>query len=271
MVSFFEFLLITFGINMNNRMIRILFLLAFLVVTGNSFAQRNVRDSIIGTPWVALHYGLNSPGGDLATKFGILNHLGSMAGYKTTKNWVFGFDGNFIFGNRIKIPSLLANLADDQGNITDANGDIALIVVTARGFNVNVMVGKVIPIWSPNQNSGIYVHAGIGYVQHKVRVETQDQVIPTLELEYRKGYDRYTTGVNLHQFVGYAFLANQGIFNFYGGFYAQEGFTYNRRDVFFDLPGEPVSKKQMFELQLGFKVGWFIPVYQRKPKDFYYD
>jgi hypothetical protein len=27
----------------------------------------------------------------------------------------------------------------------------------------------------------------------------------------------------------------------------------------------------MFDLQYGFKVGWFIPIYQRKPKDYYFE
>ena len=59
--------------------------------------------------------------------------------------------------------------------------------------------------------------------------------------------------------------------NFYGGFYLQEGLTYNRRNVFYDQPGVEVPKGQMLDIQLGFKVGWFIPVYQRKPKDYYFD
>ncbi|MNY44344.1 hypothetical protein D3C86_1793660 [compost metagenome] len=108
-------------------------------------------------------------------------------------------------------------------------------------------------------------------MQYKARIETQDQVVTTLELDYRKGYDRYTTGLNFHQFAGYAFMANQGFINFYAGFYIQEGLTYNRREIFFDEPDVPVSKAQRLDLQYGFKVGWFVPVYKRKPKDYYFD
>jgi hypothetical protein len=243
----------------------------FMLSTFFGFGQRNVRDSAIATPWIAIHYGLNAPAGDLKERFGLVNHLGAMAGYKTNKNWVFGFDGNFMFGNQIKIPNMLSHLTDSYGNITDVNGDIAIVVVTMRGFNVNAMVGKVFPVLSPNKNSGIYVHGGLGYLQYKARVETQDQVIPTLEKKYRKGYDRYTTGLNFHQFVGYAFMANQGFLNFYAGFYIQEGLTHNRRQVFFDQPDIPVSNALRLDMQYGFKVGWFVPVYKRKPKDFYFD
>lgn len=234
-------------------------------------AQRNVKDSIISTPWIGLQYGLIAPGGDLKERFGTLNHLGVMAGYKTNRNWVLGLDGNFIFGDQIKVNSLFNQLIDSYGNITDVNGEVARVLVTARGFNVNLMIGKVFSIAGPNSNSGIYVHGGLGYMQHKMRVETQDQVIPTLELTYRKGYDRYTTGLNFHQFIGYAFMANKVFVNFYGGFYCSQGLTYNRRTIFFDQPTVPVSTAQRLDLQYGIKLGWFIPIYERKPKDFYYD
>jgi hypothetical protein len=176
-----------------------------------------------------------------------------------------------MFGSKINETGLFDQLVDSYGNITDDNGDVGQIVLFSRGFNANLMVGKVFPILSPNENSGIYVHAGLGYLQHKIRIESNYQVIPSLEKDYKKGYDRFTSGLNFHQFVGYAFLANQGIVNFYGGFYLQEGLTYNRREVFFDRPFEDVPKAQRLDIQYGFKVGWFIPVYQRKPKDYYFN
>ena len=176
-----------------------------------------------------------------------------------------------MFGNQVKIPGMFSKLVDSYGNITDVTGEIASVSVGMRGFNANVMVGKVITVLSPNENSGIFIHGGIGYMQYRARIETPHQVIPLIEKNYRKGYDRYTTGVNFHQFVGYAFMANSGFLNFYGGFYIQEGLTKNRRDIFFDEPDVPVSKELRLDLQYGFKVGWFIPIYKRKPKDYYFD
>lgn len=242
-----------------------------LLLSLTALSQRNTKDSIIGTPWVALHYGGNWTHGDLADRFGYTNHLGAMAGYKTNRNWVLGLDGNFMFGNQIKVNGMFDGIADSYGNITDQNGDVALVVLSERGFNINLMVGKVFPVFSNNRNSGIYIHGGLGYLQHRIKIETQDHVAPSIELKYKKGYDRYTTGINFHQFVGYAFLANQGVVNFYGGFYIQEGLTHNRRDIFFDRPEEPVPTGTMLDIQLGFKLGWFVPIYQRKPKDYYFN
>jgi hypothetical protein len=245
-----------------------LFFLFSILLFSSTFAQRNV----IGTPLIGVHYGANWTQGDLADRFGYLNHIGLVAGYKTTKNWFYGIDGNFIFGSKIRNSNdLFANLVDSYGNITDINGDIAKVLVYARGFNANVSIGKLFPVLSPNKNSGIMVQLGIGYLAHKYRIETQDQVIPEIELDYRKGYDRLTTGPNLHQFVGYSFLANGGFYNFYGGFYAQEGFTKNRRTIFFDHPDTPVPTNVRFDIQIGLRVGWYIPIYKRMPKDFYFN
>ena len=250
------------------------FVILFLVLLfflKEAKAQRNVKDSIIGTPWIAMNYGGNWPQLDLALKYGYLSHLGILAGYKTKKNWFYGVDANFIFGNQVKLNGMFTHLLDSKGNITDINGDIGRVVVTARGFNTNIAVGKVFPFLSPNSNSGIFIHGGIGLLAHKFRIDTQDQVIPQIELDYRKGYDQLTLGPNLHEFFGYAFMANHGLINFYGGFYAQQGFTKNMRDIFYNQPDIPVSKKTMLDIQIGCKFGWFIPFYVRKPKEFYID
>lgn len=250
----------------------------FLLLSSNIVAQRNVKDSIIGTPLIGVHYGAIWTGGDLAKRYGFMNHVGINAGYKTKRNWYYGMDGNFMFGNRIvaEKPSdefygIFDHLTDSYGNITDVNGDTAIVILFARGFNANVTLGKLFPVLSPNRNSGIMVQIGAGYLNHRLRVETQEQVVPQLELDYKKGYDRLTTGWNLHQFVGYSFMSNAGFYNFYGGFYIQEGFTQNRRTVFFDKPDEPVSTATRFDLQYGLRIGWYIPVYKRQPKDFYYE
>ena len=55
-----------------------------------------------------------------------------LAGYKTTKNWFWGFEGNFMFTNQIKAEGLFDGLVDDQGNIFNGNGDVASVFVLGR-------------------------------------------------------------------------------------------------------------------------------------------
>lgn len=246
-------------------------LVIFLSINWMAFGQRNVKDSIIATPWISIQYGLNWTAGDLKDRLGLLNHIGFFAGYKTSRNWIYGVDASFIFGQDVRVTGLLDHLLDSNGNITDMNGDIAKVRVLGRGYHANGNVGKIFPVLSPNKNSGIYVKIGIGYTAYKLRIETQDQVIPQLELDYKKGYDRLTGGFNTQQFVGYALMANQGAYNFYAGFYIQEAFTYNKRTVFFDQPNTEVPKDMRVDIQYGFKIAWLIPFYKRLPKEFYYN
>ena len=241
----------------------------FSVLT--SFGQRNMADSTIGATWLGAQYGANFTAGDLADRYGFMNHIGFFAGYKTKRNWIYGLDANFMFGNDVRLSGLFDHLTDASGNITDINGDIAVVRVLARGVNVNATVGKILPILNPNPNSGIYVNIGIGYLLHRLRVETQDHVVPQLELDYKKGYDRLTIGPNTSQFLGYAFMADQGAVNFYGGLYAQQGFTRNQRTINFDTPNVPVSTDIRVDMQFGLKIGWLIPIYKRQPKEFYYN
>jgi hypothetical protein len=248
-------------------------LLSFLLFQWNnlSFSQRNVKDTIIGTPIFALHYGGNLTAADLKERYGYLNHVGGLIGYKTSRNWFWGLDANFIFGSKILMSDPLFHLRDSKGNITDENGDIAAVIYNSRGFNANAAFGKVLPVLSPNANSGIFIHGGAGILAHKLRIETNNQVVPPIEAEYRKGYDRLTMGLNVHQFVGYSYMSNRGLVNFYGGFYFQEGFTKNQRTINFDEPNIPVSTKTRLDIQYGFKLGWMIPIYKRLPKDYYFD
>lgn len=246
-------------------------LTVLLFLSLNGLSQRRVTDSVVSTPWVGLHYGAKWTGKDLAERYGYFNQIGFTAGYKSNRNWVLALDGNFLFGNKIRIDSVFRNLTDKNGYMFDENGSLATVVTYSRGFNLNVAIGKVFPVLSPNENSGIYVHAGVGYLQHKLRIETNSQYVPQVETIYKKGYDRFTSGVNFHQFLGYAFLADQGIVNFYGGFYIQEGLTYNRRDVFFDLPNIPVDQSMRLDLIYGVRLGWFVPIYKRKLKEYYYN
>lgn len=249
-------------------MIILIFLGAF---THELSAQNQKSDSAVSRTWIGLEYGANSTFGDLSDRYGFLNQIGLMTGFKTKKNYFFGLNSYFLFGNDVRLTGVFDHLTDEYGNITDVNGDIAALVVFPRGFSSNLTIGKILPILNVNSNSGIFIHGGIGFLLHKMKIETNEQVVPQLELDYKKGYDRLTTGINFHQFLGYNFMATTGGYHFYGGFYAQQGFTKNRRDLFYDRPDEEVSKDTRLDIQMGLKLGWVIPIYKRQPKEFYFD
>lgn len=255
---------------MKTKIILILFLAFCSRVTN---AQRNMADSAIGTTLLGIQYGLSWTGGDLKERYGLFNNVGFTAGYKFKSNWYLGFEGDFMFGQdvRMNLDEVFGSLVDDQGFIIDVNGDLGSVLLFSRGFHANIEGGKVFSRLGHNANSGVMVKFGVGYLNHRMRIETNEQVIPSIEEDYKRGYDRLTTGINTSQFLGYLFMSDNSFLNFYGGVFIQEGFTYNRRKMFYDAPNTYAPTDMRMDILYGFKVGWLIPIYKRKPKEYYYN
>lgn len=222
-------------------------------------------------PVVGVHYGGAMSGGDLADRYGYFNRVGLTAGYKFKSNWSFGLESDFWFSDNVRMTGLFDHLVDDAGNITNDLGLPASVLVYPRGVHVNGYIGKLIPLNQNNRNSGLLLQFGAGYMLHRLRIETNDNVVPQIELEYKKGYDRLTTGLNTQQFIAYSFMNNRGSVSFYAGLYFQQGFTYNRRTINFDQPDIPVSTARRLDLQTGFRIGWYIPFYSAEPREYYYN
>lgn len=232
-------------------------------------SQRNFGDTLTeGRVLASAHYATGWTGGDLVNRHGFLNLVGFQGGFKFKSNWFLLTDANFLFGSDVKIPGLLDLMKDSYGNITDINGDPATVSVLSRGLATSIQFGRIFPLSYTNRNSGIMVHAGLGYLNHRIKIETQTQVVPLIELDYKKGYDRLCTGMSSMQFIGYSFMPRNSFYNFYGGMYAIEGFTKDRRTIFFDQPTVPVSTKTRLDVIVGLKIGWYIPFYSSN-KDYY--
>ncbi len=251
--------------------LRIVICAVLLLSSSKVLSQRVVEDDIIATPYVGIQYGANMTDGDLADRFGFANHLGILAGYKTDLNWVFAVDANFMFSQNVREPGLLSNIMDSQGTITNTSGSPADILLFLRGLSVNGIFGFIFPNTGHNPNSGVMFELGAGYLWHRIRIESQEDEAPQIEGDYLQGYDRLTSGLNTSQFIGYNFMANGGVFNFYTGLYFQQGYTYNRREIFWDRPDYQVPTDRRLDLQFGLRFGWMIPIYKRQVKDFYYN
>ena len=118
-------------------------------------------------------------------------------------------------------------------------------------------------------NSGIMIRAGVGYIQHWIRIRVEEEkIVPGFQGDYGLGYDRLTSGFSMHQFIGYLYMGDSRVLNFYVGWEFVEAWTKNRRDMNFDTGLREEDSR--FETLNGFKVGWIIPIYRRTPKAFYY-
>jgi hypothetical protein len=113
------------------------------------------------------------------------------------------------------------------------------------------------------------IKLGVGFVSHRMDVVVQDNTALQVSEDYGKGYDRLTTGVGLNQFIGYMYLGDSRIWNFYAGLDFSQAWTKNRRDMNFDTREKDNS--QHFDTFFGFKVGWVIPLYKRASTTYYYN
>jgi len=213
-------------------------------------------------------YAHQFPGGDLATRFGHNSNIGFSATRKTSGNFLFGLEGSFIFGNKVVEPGILRNVINSAGQVVDADGQMADVFLYERGWTAFATVGKILPLFGPNPNSGLMLKVGGGYMRHKVRVQTQKNVVPQLEDEYLEGYDRLCAGPAALLFVGYQHLSNRRRVNFFAGVELIAGFTQALRPYNFDT--EQYNTPDRTDLLTGLRVGWSFPLYQRMDDRFRY-
>jgi hypothetical protein len=244
----------------------LLLLLVFLYAF-RGHAQVNVKDSSIFTSVFFVAYSYQFPQGDLAELYGGNSSIGGGMLFKTKSNWIFGAEGNYLFGGDAKNDTLLKNISTPDGFIIDANGYYADIVYYERGYSFYAKLGKQFPVFGSNPNSGITLMAGIGYLQDKIRIHNPGNTAPQINGDYKKGYDRLNGGFALNGSLGYTYISNTRLLNFYAGFEFIQSWTKSKRDYAFDLGEvENVSYSSQF---YGIKVVWMIPLYKRSPKNYY--
>lgn len=233
-----------------------------------SYSQGSIRDSSISMHMAGLGYSFQLPAGDLADRYGWNSMIEGNYAYKLKSNYIFSLNGGFIFGNQMKETTMLDGLKNDEGAILGDDGKYADIRLFERGYHISLTFGKMFSFKKPNPNSGILVMAGPGFIQHKIRIETIGNTVPQLNKEYKRGYDRLTNGVELHEVIGYYHFGNKHLVNYYLGFEFIQAFTKSRRDYNFDTMSK--DDKDRIDLLFGIRAGWMLPIYKKAPQKYYY-
>jgi len=266
----FDLYLHFLAIHIMYRFLILSLFLLLLINVNSAYSQASVSDSAFSIPMFYATYAYQFPGGDLAERYGNNSGIGGGFQWKTNKNWIAGGEFLFLFGNNVKIADqIMFNLKTDNGNIINMAGNFTNYSIFERGYYISGRIGKLFPVLSPNENSGIVVMGSLGYLQHKIRIEVEKNTAPQLNGDYKKGYDRLTGGFGISQYVGYMFIGNSHLLNFFGGFEIYEAWTKAKREVNFDTR-LPDLKTNRFDLLIGLKVGWIVPLFKRMPEKHYY-
>jgi len=261
---------------------------AFLFIIALSATATGQRDSIrtvdsirpkpkpsvnrIFTPQRAVLFRFNYtaaiPGGDLVKRFGGFSNLGMSVGLKLESGWDLRIEGGFLFSRNVKEYTVLDSIRNSDGYLTDQNGYNFDPVISMRGYTVGAHIGKLFPV-DRNQNSGILVSLGGGFIQHKLHFQKLNNGAPQVTPAYLKGYDRLTNGFVINEFIGYQYLSMKGLINFYAGIEFAQGSTQYARNWNYDLMGPDNRRRR--DNYWGIRIGWILPIYgTNKGQDEFY-
>ena len=227
---------------------------------------QSVKDSCFRILMVGVHFSGQLPKYDLEKRFGPNLSAGASFTWKTKHNLLFSVEGSYFFGKNVR-EDVVASMRNENGKITDNEGFPADLRQTERGWNIYGNVGYIISKLGNNPNSGVMITVGGGWMQHKVNLYDANKKVAAVKGDLKKGYDRLTGGFGLTQFIGYKYISNNRIANCYFGFEFYEGFTQSLRGFNYDTGLEDTQKR--FDMLMGFRFGWILPLYKRT-KDFYY-
>lgn len=235
----------------------------FLFLSLNIISQeKNINSKII-----TFDYTYQVPINQMAIDFGHNSSLGF--NYLTNNNnLLIGLDANFMFGNNVKNDSLLRNIATEEGWLINLSGELDTILLYERGWNSHFLFGRSF-LFQRNNLSGIYVYGGLGYLQHKIRMESNRTDIPQIEYEYIKGYDKFTNGVSSKICVSYKYFSKHNSLQYHVGAEFINAFTKNRRSYNFSEM-EEYSNDLKFDQLIGVKFGVIIPIYRNNEEKFHY-
>ncbi len=240
-----------------------------LFFSGLISAQVNVKDSLHSVSIIGVGGGINVPGLDLKTRFGYFTSIHGNYYRKQASGLIWGTDISFFFGDQVNETNVLKSIATKDGYIIGGNGTLYEPMFYMRGFSSSVRIGKLFSILGPNKNSGIYCMGGAGFLQHKIRIDTErNAFVPALTKEYLKGYDRLSNGILFQPTIGYLYLSNSRLLNFSLQLEYYIAFTQNRRSFNFDEIAADTKKRT--DTFLNVRLNWLLPVYKKKAKDFYY-
>jgi hypothetical protein len=229
--------------------------------------QVNLDDSIVSANIVNIDLGFGFPAADMAARFGPHATVGGGYQYKTANNWIFGLNGTYIYGYVVKEDSILDVLKNDDGFLIGTDGLLYDPILWEQGFDFKFQAGKITSLFSINTNSGLAFMGGIGFLQHNIWIYIDEQAVPQLDKEYRKGYDRLSNGLMLNQYIGYYFFSNKNFVNFRAGFDIDEAFTQNRRSYNYDT--QIADDEQRFDMMITFKLSWNLPLFEKPQRKFY--
>ena len=203
----------------------------------------------------------------------------------------FGFGVQGPASNGVQLRGYFALYPQIQNNNTKtargAQVDMREIYSAASGDFGEVLFGRTLSLFQRNaivqdmtlfgvgatadntNNGGTTLgRIGFGYVYHKIFIETLMGEIPQLNEDLQKGYDRLSGGFSMKQSITFMFLSNNEKINFHAGLEIIECWSKDLRTQNYSTG--LIENEKRFDVFIGLKIGWILPLRKRTTSNFYY-
>lgn len=248
-----------------NKLFSIIILLYSSIVISQDSKQASKEESEI---LLSINHVLQFPAGNLADRFGNNSDISISLMYKNKKNIVITLEGGVLFGSNVKEDNLFESIDGDNGVLISQNGEIPIIRLFERGGHLDLNFGKYFQLTDKNKQSGILLSIGLGYIYHKILIETIITELPQLNEELLKGYDRLSGGILLKQFIGYLYFSKKNNIRFLLGIETMQGFTRDLRA--YNYTAQTYINRKRIDHLIGFKTGFIVPIKKRYTGKYYY-
>jgi len=234
-------------------------LFAFTLLLGfQSLAQKKF-DNDVSAIYLNFSGAFQMAQGDLKQRFGNNSNIGLQAEWITGKtNLIFGLDGQFLYGTKVK--ENIERLYLVQGVMLGTDQTATALYKKERGLLFGAHFGKLFAIHhEKNPRSGIRATLGLGYLRHWIKITDEFNSANQFQGAYLKGYDRLTAGLAVTPFLGYQYTSLNRYLNLIIGIEYTAAFTQSQRSWDYDLFGQDTRKRK--EGLLGLRFGFSLPIY----------
>ena len=253
---------------MNKLFLIIILLYSSISISQESEQQIKEESNIL----LSINHVFQIPAGNLADRFGNNSDISISMIYQNQHDVVITLEGGFIFGPTVKEDNLFESINGDNGVLISQNGEIPIIRLFERGGHVDLSFGKYFKLpWfnlSDKSESGILLSIGLGYLYHKIFIETIVTELPQLNEELLKGYDRLCGGLLIKQFIGYLYFSKKNNIRFLLGIETMQGFTRDLRE--YNYTTQTYVHQKRVDHLIGLKSGFIVPIKKRNTGKYYY-